>query len=251
MLVSLKEVIRAMAPDQEWRWLQDICNRVQRMAIPSRDKRARILPSPNIYAAAMRELTSVPLEDVKLKTAIRYRDALMLALMAARPLRVKNFQSLLIGTHLVQAGDKWLIVLSGEETKNHSPLEYFVPDDLVLWLETYISKIRPTFPEAADSNNLWINQYGTVLGNQFTYLRLVKTSERLLGKPINPHLYRDCAATSLAMTSPEIARAAAPLLGHRHFSTTEKYYIQANNIEAGRRLNAILNEIEHDLEERE
>ena len=57
---------------------------------------------------------------------------------------------------------------------------------------------------------------------------------------MNPHLLRDCAATSLSTVSPDVARAAAALLGHRNFSTTEKYYIRANRLEASRKLNAIL-----------
>jgi integrase/recombinase XerD len=68
-------------------------------------------------------------------------------------------------------------------------------------------------------------------------------TERLFGTAINPHLLRDCAASSLALVSADMARAAAPLLGHRHFATTERYYIQANDLEASRRLNEIIAEI--------
>jgi site-specific recombinase XerD len=249
MLVGLKVVIQAMVPDRPWQWLQDICNRVQRTAKPSKDKRARMLPTPMIYAAALQELASIEIGVApSFTTTIRYRDALMLALMAARPLRVKNFQSLVLGEHLQKICKEWLLTVPAEETKTKTPVDYYLPKELVPWLETYLTTIRSRFPTSDISDRLWLNRYGTPLGKQFAYLRLVKTSERLLGKPINPHLFRDCAATSLAMVSPDMARAAAPLLGHRCFSTTEKYYIQANNIEAGRKLNAILDDVEHKLE---
>lgn len=75
------------------------------------------------------------------------------------------------------------------------------------------------------------------------YHRLTKLTRCLFGTPINPHLLRDCAASSLAAVSADTARAAAPLLGHRHFSTTERYYIQADNLAASRRLGSILNRL--------
>jgi integrase/recombinase XerD len=55
------------------------------------------------------------------------------------------------------------------------------------------------------------------------------------GKPINPHLFRDCAATSIAIDDPEHVRTASQILGHRSTATTEQYYNQAQAIEAARR----------------
>jgi integrase/recombinase XerD len=55
-----------------------------------------------------------------------------------------------------------------------------------------------------------------------------------LGRAINPHLFRDCAATSIAIDDPDHVRVASSLLGHRTVSTTEKYYNQARSVEASR-----------------
>ncbi len=38
------------------------------------------------------------------RPAVHYRDALMITLMAYRPLRLKNFASIILGVHLVQQG---------------------------------------------------------------------------------------------------------------------------------------------------
>ena len=249
MLVGLKVTIAAMAPERSWRWLQDYCNRVQRRAKPATDKRSRILPTVKIYAAALRELRSFPSGPLDLKNSIRFRDAFMLAFLATRPVRVKNFTSITLGRHLIKIGERWLLTFDAEETKNHEPVEYFVRTALIRWLERYLAEVRPAFPGASTSRQLWFNQYGPVTSPHFVYLRIVKLTRRLLGVPINPHLLRDCAASSLARVSADMARAAAPLLGHRHFSTTERYYIQASELEASRRLNAILDEIDASLEE--
>ena len=67
-----------------------------------------------------------------------------------------------------------------------------------------------------------------------TYDRITKCTLKGLGRAVNPHLFRDCSASTIALEDPHHVRIAARLLGHRTFSTTEEYYIQAGNIEASR-----------------
>ncbi len=64
LMVGLKVTIAAMAPDRSWRWLQDLCNRVQRRAKPKTDKRSRIRPTGGIYVAALLELEALPSENL-------------------------------------------------------------------------------------------------------------------------------------------------------------------------------------------
>lgn len=248
MLVGLKEVIRAMAPDRDWRWFQDMCNRIQRNADPSRDKRQRVRSSGEIYAAALAGLAAQPQEPQMLRHLVDYRDHLMLALLAARPLRKKNFTWLELDRHVIRVEDRWLIAIPGKETKTGQPQEFWMPDDLVPWFEHYLTDVRPRFPGADATAQLWVSKDGPRLGNQFLYWRITKLTERLSGAPLNPHLLRDCAATTLALESPDLAQTASPLLGHRHVSTTSRNYVQAKNLEASRRMNAILSAIKAELE---
>jgi len=62
----------------------------------------------------------------------------------------------------------------------------------------------------------------------------------VLGRAINPHLFRDCVATSIAIEDPRHIGIAWRLLGHRSPSTTEMYYNQARSVEASRRLQGYL-----------
>ena len=68
------------------------------------------------------------------------------------------------------------------------------------------------------------------------YCRVVLVTKRLFGTPINPHLFRSCAATSLVHAAPEKARQAALLLGHRYFKTTEEHYVKACQIVASHKV---------------
>lgn len=248
MLVGLKVMMQAMASDRDWRWLQDACNRMQVNAKPSKDKRMR--STGEIFAAALAELEHLPTSDLPLKQALAYRDALMLALLAARPLRKKNVTALELGRHVIRTGDSWLITIPAEETKTCQPISLELPEALEPWFERYLSEVRPLFPQA-ESSKLWLGKEGVMRDPHVAWHRITKLTRRLFGTPINPHLLRDCAASSLAAVSADMARAAAPLLGHRHFSTTERYYIQADNLVASRRISTLLDQVKSATREEE
>jgi integrase len=65
-------------------------------------------------------------------------------------------------------------------------------------------------------------------------LQLVHHTRIAFGRPINPHLFRDCIATSIAIHDPKNVRMAATILGHNSFATTERHYNLARTLEAGR-----------------
>jgi hypothetical protein len=127
MLVGLKVMMKAMAPQCDWIWLQRFCNRVQMTSRPLRDKRARMRPTGEIVVAALHELERLMHQPLTIKTAIAYRDALMLALLAARPLRVKNFTPLELGRDLRMIEGGWLIDIPAAETKTRDPISFELP----------------------------------------------------------------------------------------------------------------------------
>ena len=73
------------------------------------------------------------------------------------------------------------------------------------------------------------------LGQAAVYETIVGRTAAAFGQPVNPHLFRDCAATSIAIDDPEHVRIASQILGHRSTATTERYYNQAQSIDAARR----------------
>ena len=48
-LRDLKVVIKAMAPERDWRWLMDLTNRLKRSAKPSRDRSSQILRADDVF----------------------------------------------------------------------------------------------------------------------------------------------------------------------------------------------------------
>lgn len=244
LLVGLKVTLKAMHPEICWGWLQRACNRLQIIASSERDSRSD-LPCPidlNRLALAELEEARGALGDgtPSHSAAVRFRDALCLALLIRRPLRSTNFSTLRLGHELKPSDKGWTIAIPGEQTKNGAPIVMPFPDALLDSLSCYLSRVRPCFPDAATTDHLWLCKFGVNRNHYWLYERVCKLTERLTGRPINPHQFRAIGATNLAEDAPDDEYAAADLLSHRHRSTTERYYIRARSLRASQRIDALL-----------
>lgn len=240
LLVGLKIMAQALAPEHDWGWLQQVCNRIQRNAPPSRDKRARIVHPLRVVDAALERLAALPVPIQTRGEALFCRDALLLALAALRPLRLRNLAMIELDRHLVgPAGDRHLR-FAGDETKNGDPLGLPFPADLEPWIVRYLREARPILLRGRQYPRLWIGATGRPLVQGAFYPLFIKRTKAWLGAPLNPHLLRDCAATLLADAADGSENLAPALLGHRHRATTERYYVHADTVAAGRRVNAVL-----------
>jgi integrase len=79
----------------------------------------------------------------------------------------------------------------------------------------------------------------SLAGNGIHYAIITRT-KAAFGWSINPHLFRDAAATSLAVHDPSNVRVCRHVLGHGSYRTSEKSYNLARSIEASSRLNTAI-----------
>jgi integrase len=141
---------------------------------------------------------------------------------------------------LRRTSDGCELVCEAHETKTHLPLRYLVAAELVPWLDFYLGHVRPGFRIEPGCQRLWPGSKGRPLAYDSLYARIMQTTKRLFGVAVTPHSFRSIAATALAEASSEDALFARPLLGHRLPETTERHYVKANQLEASRRVNAVL-----------
>jgi integrase len=155
-IIGLKCVLQRMAPDRDWRWLKDLTNRLDAWAEPSRDRCDEILSARDVFHGALRDLERLAArKPMRRRDEIAFRDVLMVALLAACPVRMRNLLQIEIDTHLQRAGDGWDLVFEGPETKNGQPLRFVLAPDLVPWLELYLERVRPGFRIATGCQRLW------------------------------------------------------------------------------------------------
>lgn len=179
--------------------------------------------------------------------ACRYRDGLAITLLAARPLRRRNFAAIEIDRHLIREGAFYWLRFEGRETKTGEPIEAPFPQALVPYLVTFLSEHRPLLlardgrwkrharTPGQPENGLWISGRGSAMSEMNIYSRICALTRARFGHVINPHLFRDSAATSIAVEDPEHVLIVRSVLGHASLDASERYYMHAQMLEASRR----------------
>jgi integrase/recombinase XerD len=242
-------VAKVLSPERDWEWLRSVWRRLNSMARPARDKQARLVDASQLFDLGLRLIAKGEriARTSSMDGAVLYRDGLMIAFLAARPLRRKNLAAIKIGEHLVRCGLDYRLQFAARETKSRRALELNLPSKLTPFLDRYISHHRsllfprnrnsrqPTIHDPLASSNLWVSVRGTGMGAETMYGCIVGHTRAKFGRSINPHLFRDIVATSVAVDDPKHVRITMNLLGHSKLATTERHYIQARSLEAARR----------------
>lgn len=257
---ALHLAFRAIAPGAYHSHIRKVANRLGRQRGPGKRLGSRIRSSSRLFEQALAYLDGVESAPVRyaLDRSVHFRDGLMFALLAARPLRTRSLAALRIGRNLVPTKDGgFLLTLYPEDLKVGGPLELTVPERLVPYLKRYLSHHRPRLLKDRRSDALWITHRREPMTTSGVTLRAIQATPRIFGERMYPHLFRHCAATSWAIEDPEGCRYIAPLLGHGTQRTAELHYNKARALSAGRnyaellerrrkRLRAESHALEHD-----
>jgi site-specific recombinase XerD len=247
-LHELGSAMQAMAPGTDWRWLHRASGRIRGQAVPARAKRPRLRSPEELVQLGIQLMTEAALTTGRfpLEQAIGYRDGLLIALLAYRPVRLKNLASIALDRHLVRRGEEWWLLFPLDETKTSEVIDGPFPADLVPWLECYLAVFRPVLVGCRTKQGwppldaLWVSKDGRALSSITISATIQQRTKAAFGVSICPHLFRDCAATGIAISAPEQVRMIPDLLGHRTAATAERHYIQAGSLEAGHRLAEII-----------
>jgi integrase/recombinase XerD len=232
---ALYKAARAMMPQHAWTWLKSMKARLY-AAAPSHSPNGPVITSVQLLDLGqelMDESRPGPNGPIRMADAVRYRDGLMIALLAFVPLRRKNNVAIEIGRHLVQDGDGWFIIIPCTETKTSTPIEFAVPELLGPYLATYLNVVRPRLLRRP-CNALWISRKGGALSYSAIWGIISRHTARRLGVRIAPHDVRDAAATTWAIHAPHQIGIARDLLAHSDLRTTTRHYNRARGIEASR-----------------
>jgi integrase/recombinase XerD len=235
-LIELKVMASIMDSSRDWSWIYRMASAIRTRHKPARPKRHRVVPIVSLFELGIDLMAGAEDETTALRRFKSYRDGLLIAFLAARPLRLRNLTGLVLDHTLIRRGDSWWIQVPAAETKTKAAIEVPWPELLAPHLGTYLADHRAAIAalRGLRSNSLWLSMHGSPMNDNAIYIRIVARTREGLGQPIHPHLFRDCAATSVAIDDPAHVDIARCLLGHRTGSTTEPYYNQARSLEASR-----------------
>lgn len=260
-ITDLIHALSFMSPRADLSWLRDLKTKLSRNARSSQQKQLRMRPSADLFRLGLRlmkEAEGSPW-DHSHPPSIAYRTGLMIAFLAARPLRMRNFAGMCVGVHLVRQGAGYNVVFQNHETKTKWPINLPVPSRLVSFIDRYLSYHRPLMlgynvtgrrskhEMIPASRAFWISENGAAMTARTISYHIERATKKAFGTSVNPHLFRDCAATSFAIEDPNYIQFTAALLGVRALRTVEANYNHAPP-EAGIRrylkaLTAIRNEL--------
>jgi integrase len=227
---------RTLMPYKDWTWLLKIKTRL--FAAAPRGNRVR----PVITSVQLVDLGMALMEERKISAdkpipiadAVRFRDGLMIALLAQVPLRPRNSAALEIGRDVIKQDDNWSIVISPDDTKTRTYLDFEIPDSIRGHFATYLALVRPRMLRRSGCRALWVSPKGGPLSYSAFWPVFARHTIERLGFRVTPHDVRDAAATLWAIARPEQVGISRDLLAHADLRTTAKHYNRARGIEASR-----------------
>lgn len=238
---ALYKAARIMLPNQDLSWLKSMKARLH-SAAPVQQAGGPAITSPQILEVGLTlMIENAPSEGRRstLSRAVRYRDGLMIALLAFAPLRRKNLASLEIGRHLVGENDRYIIIPAAE-TKTRAPIEFAIPELLLPYLDLYLAVVRSWLLKDVACQALWISPRGGALRYGAIADIVSRHTLSVLGLRLTPHDVRDAAATTWALSDPSNIGTAKDLLSHLNERTMQKHYNRAKAVEATRTYAAIV-----------
>jgi integrase len=235
-LDRLRLAISYMCPGANVSWLLPIAKRLAVQAAP-KPARLHLVTSDQLYALGIELMDNPePPGSVHKGDAFRYRDGLIIALLAVAPLRRGTLAALRVGEHLLKSGDLWVLEIPAKDMKTRQSLDFLLSGPLSARIDRYLAEFRGAIPGATEHNGLWPSNKGRPMDGGAIYARVRQRTRDTLGFPVNLHRFRHAAATLWSVSDPKNVRGAKDLLGHSSFRTTEKHYVMAQSRLAGRAL---------------
>jgi site-specific recombinase XerD len=231
---ALRMAVKLLAPAADFSWLGEI-EKDLALVMEPRSKYDRLVFSDrlvkaglNLIAEAQEYAPSHP------SHAKRIRDGLMIALLAVKPIRLKNFADLEIGHTFKQVHESWWIALPRNSTKSGRPDEGRIPTMLNRYIELYLNAARPVLllRSGSPTNAMWINRMGKPFTPHDLGTLISKITLHTLGIRVSPHLFRTAAATTAATFATDMPHLASAVLGHTDPRVTEQHYIRATSLRA-------------------
>jgi integrase/recombinase XerD len=238
-LAQVAMAVKAISPGADFPWLRSVVARPRRSGTSGK-KSGRLVDSRKLMklGISMMEEARARREGLPRHRATSYRNGLMIALLALRPLRLANFIGTEIGSHLAERGGKQWISFTAAETKNKRAIDFPFPTNLLRHLKHYLVHVRPFLCEQTSGRNskkpfrpfgdrLWVSGTDSALQSKAFFTMAVRLTTQAFGRQVNPHLFRDCLVTTLSSEDADLASVIPYVLGHKAIRTSENHYNHA------------------------
>lgn len=245
---DLLTACRGLLPSVDFELLHRVVRHSWRTARPITDKMSRIVPAYDVFQLGLALMTEAASLSTLLQRAAQYRGGLMIAMLISAPARITSFVGMRIGKQLIHDDTRYRLCFDPNEVKTRRYLEYALPIELNERICTWLEKYRPEclsqqgrWHRHHDGDSFWISCDGAPFSRASTVReRLKRVTEERLGRRLNPHIFRDIAATSIVSEIPDDVGIVKDVMGHASLESGMKFYNQAQTIGAARSYQTIL-----------
>jgi len=240
-LHHLRLSLKLLCQATDWSWLHTVTKRINVQA-RGKPQRHHLVTSERLYALGF-ELMNAAMGDldqagsIAKETAFKYRDGLLIALLAAVLLRRRTLTALRIGTHLLKSGNAWALDIPAADMKNRRAQEFPISPALSDSIDIYLKTFRAHIPGANAHDGLWASNKKRPMDDGTIYDMVCRRTREAFGFAVNLHRFRRAGVTFWSIHDPKNVRGTKDLLGHSSFDTmTERFYTMAQSRVAGHAL---------------
>jgi hypothetical protein len=261
---KLRRMTEILAPERDLVWLRAVEADLRAEAHPQR-RRENVTTNELLQAGEALFQDAENASHISLrKRACLARNGLMVALLAVRPTRHKNFGELNLGTSFRHLDSSWWIILEAEDTKGGRVDERQVPEYLNPLVERYLATYRPILlarraatsdceeteatlsrPDCSldISGPLWIAATGAPLTYSAVGAAITDTVEAKIGVRLSPHAFRRAVRTTVTYSGGEHRGLTQGVLQHNSARVGDEHYDSDSTRRAGIELTEIIREL--------
>ncbi len=246
-IFDLRVALRIMQPDHPFDWLTRPGD-VSINELYPQEFAPKPMPDPRALTCLGLGLARDAMSRSVLTDAAKQacRNGVILALLAAFPIRVGSLAVMRLGVHVIDQGDLIMLKFAASEVKNNRTLECAVPNHLVEAFRFYIDTVRASMCGVEDGGWVWLNRDGTEFRLRGIEGMFRRITEKAFGVAMGPHSVRHGVATALAEMAPQRPGLAATVLGVSEAVVSE-HYCRADQRNAARTSNEVLEQERDEL----
>jgi integrase len=248
-MFHLRTALHLMAPKANFDWITRPGD-VSLDAILKQEQRDDLfVPDAKLlFEWGVSMMTENPLPNgavERLETCRRYRNGLIIALLACRAPRLGSLAQMRLGKNLYKLNGEYWARLQSMIVKNKRELLYSLPKKLTPYIDRYLAEIRPQLLDPVATDAVWGNGDGGAFTYRSIQTMIVRQTRAEVGKKFReefgPHRFRHAFASALAEADPANPGLAAVILGITEGVVAEHYRV-ARQADAARKFQADLRE---------
>jgi len=240
---GIANIVAVIDPSGDRKYLQKVVRRLKRIATPTRDQTHLMISPSDLFYAGIRRMDRASERALRsVQQAGRYRDGLMMAAIACKALRRRNFAGMMLERNITRnVMDFYEVRFRPSETKVRSPIRAQLSRILTPYFDLWLSTLRPMLLHGRSSDALWVTIVGSDMSGETFHSRFCNATKQELNEHINPHAVRKIVATGVAIARPELVKMVGSLLDH-HSEQSAAAYNLADQLSASKRYLEFLDE---------